>query len=88
MPERARTIEVECQCGQPIARYKKEGNGYLMKMYLDMITVDRAEVFEGKNDVGDNIICPSCNKRIATIEMIHGRPAAKINHGVVKKIQT
>lgn len=88
MSERLRTIEVECQCGQPIARYKKEGSGYLMKMYLDMITIDRANVFEEKKNTGDDIICPSCNKRIATIGMIHGRPAAKINHGVVKKIQT
>lgn len=47
-----------------------------MKMYLDMISIDRAGVFEEKMDIGANIICPNCNKRIATIEMIHGRPAA------------
>ena len=88
MGERAKFVNVECKCGQDIARYKKEGDGYLMKMYLDMITEDRAGVFRTDLQTGDEIDCPSCGKRIATDQMIHGRPAAKVNHGAIKKVQT
>lgn len=83
-----RIIDVECQCGQELARYKKVKRGSLQKMYLDMILEDRAGVFSGKLTNEESIYCPNCQKRIATVYMIHGRPAAKINHGAVKPTRT
>jgi len=83
-----RIINVECKCGQELARYKKVKRGSLQKMYLDMILEDRAGVFSRKFEVQENIYSPNCKKRIATIYMIHGRPAAKINHGAVKSTRT
>ncbi|MDD3808611.1 MAG: hypothetical protein PHG49_03895 [Candidatus Pacebacteria bacterium] len=85
----SKIIEVVCQCGQKIAKYEKVKSGFLMKMYLDKILIDYIGNLSGKKfELGDDIFCPKCNKRIATIKMIHGRLAAKINHGVVKKIST
>lgn len=83
-----RIIDVECRCGQQLARYKKVKRGNLQKMYLDMILEDRAGVFSGKLSNEENIYCPNCDKRVATIYMINGKPAAKINHGAVKSIRT
>lgn len=90
--ERGRVIEVECQCGQPLAKYEKVGKGQLQKMYLDMILVDRAGIFAKESEqgltTGTEIYCSNCKKRVATVHIIHGRPAAKINHGAVKPIHT
>ncbi|MEK7497967.1 MAG: hypothetical protein AAB656_03545 [Patescibacteria group bacterium] len=90
--EKGRVIEVGCQCGQPLARYEKVGKGKLQKMYLDMILEDRTGIFikEGEQSLstGTEIYCSNCGKRVATVQMIHGRPAAKINHGVVKPVRT
>lgn len=83
-----RIIDVECQCGQKLARYKKVKKGSLQKMYLDMVLEDRAGIFSGKLLTEDSIYCPNCKKRIATVHLIHGRPAAKINHGAVKPVRT
>ncbi len=82
-------IEVVCQCRNPIAKYKKMKSGFLMKMYLDQILEDYNNIFSNKHfQLEDEIICPRCQKRIATIKMIHGRLAAKINHGAIRKIST
>jgi len=85
----SKIIEVVCQCGQKIAKYEKVKSGFLMKMYLDKILIDYTGNLSNHHfNLEDEIFCPNCNKRIASIKMIHGRLAAKINHGVVKKIST
>lgn len=88
MGERIRVIEVECGCGFNVAKYEKEGKGRLIKMYLDMILEDKAEIFKEGLPTGTEIFCPSCSKRLATIQMVHGRAAAKINQGAIKKTGT
>lgn len=88
MNEKGKVIETECKCGQRLAKYKKVGKGQLQKMYLDMIIEDRAGIFPEGLKTGQEIYCSSCGKRVATVQLIHGRPAAKINHGVVKPIKT
>ena len=89
MPEN-RVIEVKCKCGQDLARYEKEGKGQLIKMYLSNILLDRAGVFLVDPPLanGAQVLCPSCEKRVATVQMIHGRPAAKMNQGAIKPIKT
>lgn len=88
MTVRGRVIGIECQCGQEVTKYEKVGRGKLQKMYLDMILEDRAGIFPKGVATGQNIYCSGCDKRIATIQLIHGRPAAKINHGVVRPVKT
>jgi len=88
MAERLHVIKVECSCGQELAKYGKEGKGRLIKMYLDMILDDRAGVFSEEFETGRTISCPSCGERVATIQMVHGRPAAKMNQGVIKQTKT
>jgi len=83
-------VNVECQCGQQLARYEKDAPGHLVKMYLRNILIDRAGVFlvEPPLEVGAQIFCPSCEKRVATVQMIHGQPAAKMNQGAIRPINT
>jgi len=88
MREGSRIIEVECKCGQRLARYEKVGKGRLQKMYLDMILKDRAGVFSDDFEINQDIFCPGCNKRVATIKGIHGKLAAKMNQGAIKPIRT
>lgn len=83
-----RIIKLECKCGQKIAKYKKEGKGKLIKMYLDMILEDVTGIFSKPLKTKENVFCPKCKKRLATIYMIHGRPAAKINQGAIKPVKT
>lgn len=84
-----KVIEIVCQCGQKIAKYEKVKSGLLIKMYLDKILVDYMGNLSGRKfELGDDVFCSKCNKRIGTIKMIHGRLAVKINHGAVKKIST
>lgn len=79
------SIEVACKCGQPLARYKKGGKGRLIKMFFSRILVDHAEIFlkEPPLPLGENIFCPKCTKRVATVQIVSGKYAAKINHGAV-----
>ena len=55
-----------------------------------MILKDKAGIFENTDELemGTNINCPSCEKRIAIIQMIRGRPAAKMNQGAIKRVRT
>ena len=83
-----RSIEVICQCGQPLARYKKRGKGRLVKMFFERIAVDHAAVFltDPPPALNQEIFCPSCAKRVATVQIISGKYAAKINQGAVAPI--
>lgn len=85
MVEKGKVIEVKCGCGQELARYEKVGKGRLVKMYLDMILEDEAGIFPERLETGTEIHCPGCDKRVATVQMVHGRPAAKMNQGAIKK---
>jgi len=89
MPEN-QIIDVECKCGTDIARYDKEGKGRLQKMYLSNILIDYTGqlLTDPLPANGTDITCLGCDKRVATITMIHGRPAAKMNQGAIKKIST
>ncbi|MDO8515133.1 MAG: hypothetical protein Q7S14_01410 [bacterium] len=86
---KSHVIEVECKCGQPLARYFKDIPGLLIKMYLSEIRIDRAGIFlkEPPLQNGIKIFCPKCQKLVANVAIIHGRPAARLNQGTVKKIR-
>ena len=85
----SKIIEVTCQCGNKLAKYQKLKPGFLMKMYLDQILIDYNNIFSNDHyELNEEIFCPQCKKRVATVKRIHGRLSAKINHGVVHKIST
>lgn len=81
-----RTLEVTCRCGTALARYLKRGKGRLVKMFLDRIVVDHCGAFltEPPRALHDTLACPSCGVRVATVQVIRGRYAAKINQGAVR----
>lgn len=81
-----RNLEVKCQCGTPLARYRKGGKGRLIKLFLDRIAIDHAGIFqlEPPLQVGDHVYCPGCDKRVATVHIIRGKHAAKLNQGAIQ----
>lgn len=80
-----RSIEVQCQCGLLLARYSKGGKGRLVKMFFERILVDECGVFlvQPPPALHDELCCPSCLKRIATVQVIRGKFAAKLNQGAI-----
>ena len=80
-----RSLEVSCQCGQALARYKKRGKGRLVKMFFERIARDHAGVFltEPPQPLNTEIHCPKCQKRVATVQVISGKYAAKLNQGAI-----
>ncbi len=83
-----RTIEVSCRCGAVLADYKKRGKGRLVKMFFERIAVDRAGVFlrEPPLPLNSEIHCPGCGKRVATVRIVSGKYAAKMNQGAIQPI--
>lgn len=83
-----RSVEVSCRCGQALARYKKGGKGRLIKMWFTRIDVDRAGIFllDPPLPLHQDIHCPSCGKRVGTVQIVRGKYAVKVNHGAVKPL--
>ena len=78
-------IKVECQCGQLLFRYFKGGRGRLIKCYLDQIHDDGVGVIN--LPLCARPTCPACGKAIGIVQMVHGRPALKLNQGAIQKIR-
>jgi len=79
---KARVISVECRCGCVLFKYKKIGKGKLIKCYLPRILNDRVNLSENI-EIGTNVFCPKCRKRIGTIFGIKGMRAVKLNQGQI-----
>ena len=84
---KSHVIEVECKCGNPLARYYKDVPGILLKLYLDEIRIDRAKIFEGKHDKGYEFKCPKCERLIGIADLVKGRPAVKVEQKNLKRIK-
>ncbi len=83
--KKRKTLLVTCACGQKLAKYAKGGKGRLVKMFLERIKEDQQQLFltSPPQKLHENIVCPSCHKRVATIQIINGRYAAKLNQGAI-----
>jgi len=83
---KSNTVEVSCQCGAPLARYRKRGNWRLVKMFFERIIADHTGVFLTHPPLPLNqaIACPRCDKRFATVQVVRGKYAAKMNQGAVR----
>lgn len=88
MSDRRRNLEIACVCGAPLARYRKGGKGRLIKLFLDRILADHAGIFltEPKLALHADVQCPKCAKRVATVQVIRGKYAAKLNQGAVRVV--
>ena len=78
-----RVIKVQCRCGQLLLKYFKAGRGRLLKCYLDQVRDEHVAV--AQLPLGARPACPNCGKELGVVQMIHGRPALKINQGTIKE---
>lgn len=79
---KSKLFGISCEhCKTYLFNYQKDGPGLLKRMYIDRIS--KAENF----DLSKNLICPSCNRLIAT-QMTYekeDRPALRLFVGAVTK---
>ena len=67
-----------CKCATRLFKYKKGGNGSLVKCYVERIVADfRTE----EDQANGNLKCPSCGQEFARHALVHGRPAYKMIGG-------
>jgi hypothetical protein len=75
-------LTVYCRCGLKLLKYKKGPGRRLLKIHRDRITEDYTGIFINDfSDKGTDILCPSCDKRIATVQIINGKYVNKVNQG-------
>lgn len=75
MKGNTRMIDIYCNgCRAQLYRYRKVGQGHLVKCYEDEIT---------KDFTNGDLKCPECGTQFARRRTIHARPAHKIIQGKV-----
>jgi hypothetical protein len=75
-------LTIFCRCGQKLLKYKKGPGRRLLKIHRDRITKDYTGIFiNDHSEIGANIHCPSCDKRIATVQIDNGKYVNKVNQG-------
>ena len=75
-------LTVFCRCGQKLLKYKKGPGRRLLKIHRDRITEDYTGIFiNDHSEIGTNIHCPFCDKRIATVQIVNGKYVNKVNQG-------
>ncbi len=77
-----RILTIYCRCGQKLLKYKKGPGRRLLKIHRDRITEDYTGIFiNDYSEKGADIYCSSCNKRIATVQIVNGKYVNKVNQG-------
>jgi len=77
-----KVLTVFCRCGQKLLKYKKGPGRRLLKIHRDRITEDYTGIFiDDYSETGTDIHCPSCDKRIATVQIVKGKYVNKVNQG-------
>ncbi len=89
-------LEISCsQCKTPIMIYQKDGEGRLLRTYLDRIRYPEKLVEEVSNtnfnnkNAKMNLACPNCHQVIG-VPMIYERekrPAFRMLHGTFSKMK-
>lgn len=89
LPARYKTISVFCKCGKLLVKYKKWGKWRLRKIHRDRITTDyTGKLTDKTSPVWTDVLCPSCEERIASIQIVSGKYVHKVNQGqlgIIKK---
>lgn len=68
-------------------RYRKKGKGRLVKIHKLRIAKDYTGIFSKELPEGENIVCPNCEKRVATVRKINGKWVFKLNQGQIGMIR-
>ena len=83
-----RTITVFCRCGERLVRYKKGPGRTLQKIRRDRVVKDYTGIFmDSESPEGTDIVCVSCEGRIATIKKVNGKFVNKVNQGQLGNIR-
>lgn len=84
-------FDLHCsKCEARVLRYRKEGSGSLVRLFLDRISAPKSfSEFKQVNSKSDlpPLNCPECDQHIG-IPMIHGsgnRPAYRLIKGAARK---
>lgn len=81
----AKLIDIQCNCGFLLFRYYKAGKGRLIKCMIKRLHTDNVGL--GGAVTFSRPLCPSCQKELGIVMMIHGEPALKLNQGTIKGIR-
>jgi len=77
-----KVIRVKCgNCQTELFRYFKDQRGALIKLYLHEVRQDNVGITDKPIDFRPK--CPSCNSELGIITLVHGKPALKVNRGVI-----
>jgi hypothetical protein len=81
-------LTIYCKCGEKLLKYKKGPGRRLLKIHRDRITKDYTNTFiENYSKKNSEILCPKCQKRFATIQIIGGKYVNKVNQGQLGEIK-
>lgn len=82
---RFKQLQLLCNCGHPILKYKKGGTGRWLKVHPSRVIEYQDERFETliKSPPGTDISCTQCEQRVATIQNLGGKFIAKLNQGQI-----
>ncbi|WP_028108640.1 hypothetical protein [Ferrimonas futtsuensis] len=71
-----RSVQISCsRCRTQLLRYRKGGNGALVKCFIERITEDNTQ---------EPGICPGCGSQFGRQTLIRGVPALKMVGGKVR----
>jgi len=86
---KCRNITVFCKCGEKLIKYRKWPWRRLLKIHRDRIKIDYNNIFvENYEDAWSDILCPKCNNRITTVQIVNWKYINKVNQGqiwIIKK---
>lgn len=82
---KGKIIDIHCRCGYLLFRYYKAGKGRLIKCIIERLTEDRVGLTGAQTF--SKPLCPSCHKELGTIQIIHGKPALKLNQGTIQGVR-
>ncbi|MFA7057768.1 MAG: hypothetical protein WC155_09465 [Candidatus Cloacimonadales bacterium] len=82
---KSKVLDIVCNCGFTIFKYRKYGSGTLIKCYRDCIIESNIEI-DGI-ELLTKIVCPNCQKELGYWNRFRGKIALKLNNGTIKKIK-
>ena len=79
---KGQVLKIKCgNCGAELFRYYKDKRGNLLKIYIDRLRRDQVGLDKFKNE--EEPKCPECSSKLGIITLVHGKPALKVNRGVI-----
>jgi len=78
-------LEISCSgCAEPVARYRKEGSGALVRLYLDRVI--ESGTLAGVRGQGEPLTCPGCGQTLGLFARgAGGRSAYRLVPGAFRR---